>query len=132
MSECDLNFFILPPAYTSALMESLRVEYSRSPQALPEHSTDLSSSAPAPLCRSLQRINKDEAVGVYLAQHSRFNTKRLCPHRGLHTQSTHTVLLSIYFLMYLAHLQKSCNVVLYRMCLISTLFMNIIYEIYVC
>ncbi|KAG1959839.1 hypothetical protein F2P79_005978 [Pimephales promelas] len=61
-------------AYASALMESLREEYSRSPQALRERSAVLSSSTPAPLSRSLQRINKDEAVGVYLSQHSRFNT----------------------------------------------------------
>ncbi|XP_048054275.1 uncharacterized protein LOC125273057 [Megalobrama amblycephala] len=62
-------------AYASALMDSLRVEYSRSPQSLRERSTVLSSTTPAPLSTSLQRINKDEAVGVYLAQHSRFNTR---------------------------------------------------------
>lgn len=60
-------------AYASALMESLTVEYSRSPQTLRERSSSLLSSCPAPLSRSLQRINKKEAGGVYLAQHSRFS-----------------------------------------------------------
>lgn len=73
-NDCDVNIYFLAPAYASALMESLRVGYSRSPQALRERSAVLSSTTPAPLSRSLQKINKDEAVGLYLAQHSRFNT----------------------------------------------------------
>ncbi|XP_073668046.1 uncharacterized protein [Paramisgurnus dabryanus] len=63
------------PSYTyaSSFMESLRVEYSRSPQSLRESSTVLFLNAPAPLSSSYQRIDKDEAVGLYKAQHSRFN-----------------------------------------------------------
>lgn len=70
----NMTILIPHPAYASALMESLRVEYSRSPQALHEHSTVLPSSAPLPLSRTLQKTNNDEAVAVYLARHSRFNT----------------------------------------------------------
>ncbi|XP_056623413.1 probable serine/threonine-protein kinase clkA [Triplophysa dalaica] len=50
--------------YASALMESQRVEYSRSPKALQESFSVLSSNTSAPLSGSLQRINKDEAVGA--------------------------------------------------------------------
>lgn len=65
------------PSYTyaSSLMESLRVEYSTSPQSLRESSTVLFLNAPAPLSSSYQRIDKDEAVDLYKAQHSRFNTR---------------------------------------------------------
>ncbi|XP_056455475.1 uncharacterized protein LOC130389635 [Gadus chalcogrammus] len=61
-------------AYASALMESLIEAYSRSPRSLQESSADLSSSAPASLSTSFQMISKDEAVGLYLARHTRFNT----------------------------------------------------------
>ncbi|KAK1888602.1 54S ribosomal protein L37 mitochondrial [Dissostichus eleginoides] len=61
-------------AYAAALMESLREGYSRSPETLRESSAVLSSTAPAPLSTSCQEIAKDEAVGLYLARHSRFNT----------------------------------------------------------
>ncbi|XP_071400451.1 uncharacterized protein [Centroberyx affinis] len=61
-------------AYASALMESLRENYSRSPTALQESSAAMSSTAPGPLSRSCQQITKDEAVGLYLALHSWFTT----------------------------------------------------------
>ncbi|KAJ4942396.1 hypothetical protein JOQ06_012262 [Pogonophryne albipinna] len=61
-------------AYAAALMESLSEGYSRSPETLRESSAVLSSTAPAPLSTSCQEIAKDEAVGLYLARHSRFNT----------------------------------------------------------
>ncbi|XP_078025289.1 uncharacterized protein LOC117260943 [Epinephelus lanceolatus] len=61
-------------AYASALMESLRVGYSRSPQALREKSALLSSATPAPLCRSFQHINKDEAIGQHSARQLCFST----------------------------------------------------------
>ncbi len=71
-SECDLNLCLLLPAYASALMESLREEYCRSPQAPREHSTVFHYT-----CSSFQILpedQQDQAVGVYLAQQSRFNT----------------------------------------------------------
>ncbi|KAJ4928894.1 hypothetical protein JOQ06_004516 [Pogonophryne albipinna] len=46
-------------AYAAALMESLSEGYSRSPETLRESSAE---------------IAKDEAVGLYLARHSQFNT----------------------------------------------------------
>ncbi|KAJ4922275.1 hypothetical protein JOQ06_021619, partial [Pogonophryne albipinna] len=61
-------------AYAAALMESLSEGYSRSPETLRESSAVLSSTAPAPLSTSCQEIAKDEAVGLYLARHSQFNT----------------------------------------------------------
>ncbi|KAI4820487.1 hypothetical protein KUCAC02_028464 [Chaenocephalus aceratus] len=61
-------------AYAAALMESLSEGYSRSPETLRESSAVLSSTAPAPLSTSCQEIAKDEAVGLYLSRHSRFNT----------------------------------------------------------
>ncbi|KAI7802131.1 hypothetical protein IRJ41_001330 [Triplophysa rosa] len=41
----------MEPACASALMDSLRVEYSKSPQALQERSAVLSSTTPSPLSR---------------------------------------------------------------------------------
>ncbi|KAJ4947427.1 hypothetical protein JOQ06_009462 [Pogonophryne albipinna] len=61
-------------AYAAALIESLSEGYSRSSETLRESSAVLSSTAPAPLSTSCQEIAKDEAVGLYLARHSRFNT----------------------------------------------------------
>ncbi|KAJ8338605.1 hypothetical protein SKAU_G00375710 [Synaphobranchus kaupii] len=47
---------------------------SRSPAAVRESSAAMSSTAPGPLSRFCQQITKDEAVGQYLSQKSRFTT----------------------------------------------------------
>ncbi|XP_063056188.1 uncharacterized protein LOC134450268 isoform X2 [Engraulis encrasicolus] len=60
--------------YASQLMTSLEEGYTNSPQALQDRSALLGSTAPPPLTSSLQKIAKDEAVGLHIQRHSRFNT----------------------------------------------------------
>ena len=59
--------------YAFDLMVSLKEQYANSPSALRAFSEGLAAAAPAPVAKTFQQVEKDQAVAQYLTHKSRFS-----------------------------------------------------------
>ena len=71
---CYKYILLFSSDYAFALMRSLKDQYVASPSALRAISASLAAAAPAPVAKTFQQVDKEEAVTQYLASRSRFSS----------------------------------------------------------